>query len=159
MTGIDVKQSFSAVRAIGSEFARRTYWPVAIIVGVSDAILLVVMVWLVSLSAWWLLLAIPVFILVVISVGLLVVARLVIGIVTPQQTSHQKQDVARFVDKLQTLSDIAQTPKPILLFRIVRDVIAPRRNGFIQSASSDTLSLKKDFIDLQRTFNQQVIEQ
>ena len=154
-----MKHSVVVIRAIGTEFAKRMYLPVAIIIACVDVVLLGLMVWLLTVSAWWLLLAIPVFILVVVSIVLLVIAQLIIRTIAPVQTTHQKQDVKAFVDKLQSLSEIIQTPKPILLFRIVRDVVAPKQGGFIQSTSSDTLSLKKDFQALQRSFDQHVIEQ
>ena len=154
-----MKNSVAVIRAIGTEFAKRMYVPVAVIIAITDVVLLGLMVWLLTVSAWWLLLAVPVFVLVVVSIVLLVIAQLIIRTIAPVQTATQKTDVKAFVDKLQNLSEIVQTPKPILLFRIVRDVVAPKQGGFIQSTSSDTLSLKKDFQSLQRSFDQHIIEQ
>jgi len=154
-----MKHSVIVIRAIGTEFAKRMYLPAAIIIGCVDIVALGLIVWLLTLSAWWLLLAVPVFVLVVVSIVLLVIAQLIIRTISPQQTPHQKKDVKLFVDKLQSLSEIVQTPKPILLFRIVRDIVAPKQGGFIQSTSNDTLSLKKDFQALQRSFDQHVIDQ
>jgi len=154
-----MKNSVAVIRAIGTEFAKRMYVPAAVIIAIIDVVLLGLMVWLLTVSAWWLLLAIPVFVLVIVSIVLLVIAQLIIQTITPVQTKSQKKDVKLFVDKLQNLSEIVQTPKPILLFRIVRDVVSPKQGGFIQSTSSDTLSLKKDFQALQRSFDQHIIGQ
>jgi len=154
-----VKDAIIVIRAVGTEFARRLFLPAALIVLGVAIVSIVTMIWLLTISAWWLLLAVPVFLLVVVSVILLAVTSVVIQTVAPQQTARQRSEVKRFVDKLQTLSDVIQTPKFILLFRIVKDIVLPSQNGFIQSTSGDTLSLKKDFQALQRSFNQTVIEQ
>jgi len=154
-----MKNSFVVIRAIGTEFARRLYVQVLIITSIIDVLLVGLMVWLLTISAWWLLLALPVYILVIVSIVLLVIAMVIIRTVAPPQTAQQRQQVKRFVDKLQNLSEIVQTPKFIILFRIVRDIVAPRRDSFIQSTSNDTLALKSDFQALQRSFDGTLIEQ
>jgi hypothetical protein len=108
--------------------------------------------WLTSLSKWWWILVVLLIIVVSIALGVLIVIKLVIRSVQPHQTRTQKTQTKQFVDKLERLSEAAQTPKFFLLFRIVRDIAAPRESGFIASISSDTTSLKHDFVDLVRIF-------
>jgi hypothetical protein len=108
----------------------------------------------VTFSNWWLILFAVFIIAVSVVLGVLMVVRLVIKSVTPVQSREQRRQTKAFVDKLQRLSDAAQTPKFILLFRIVRDIAAPRANGFIGTISNDTVSLKRDFVTLSKTFKE-----
>ena len=82
----------------------------------------------------------------------LTVVQLVIRSVTPTQTRAQKKQTKAFVDKLQRVADVTQTPKFILLFQIVRDIATPRESGFIAALSHDTASLKRDFAALRDSF-------
>jgi len=148
-----MNSSLLAIRAIAAEFAHRIFVPVVITIGIISVVLIVVMVWLLTISAWWLLLAIPLF--VVIFVGGLVLAIVGIGIrfVNPGTTKAQKKTVSSFVDKIQRLSDVTQTPKIILLFRAIRDVARPSKGGFVQSVITDSTSLQKDFRDVIDSFS------
>jgi NADH:ubiquinone oxidoreductase subunit 6 (subunit J) len=144
--------TITAIRAIGADFARRLYYPVAITSAVILALLITAVFLLGTLSQWWLLLLIPVVILLCVAFGVFAIVWLVIRTVRPIQTKAQRLAVKAFVDKLQRVSDTVQTPKFILLFRIVRDIAAPRQDGFIGSIADDTTSLKRDFRELQKLF-------
>lgn len=141
-----------AVRAIASELAGRIYKPIVIIASIIGVLLIGLAVWLVSINTWWLLLAAIIFILLVVVTLLLVIAGIVIRLVSPRPTKAQKAQVASFVNKIQHLSEITQTPKVVLLFRAVQDIMLPSNNGFIQSVIGETTSLRKDFSDLLKTF-------
>jgi hypothetical protein len=117
--------------------------------------LLSLSIWLTTFSEWWWLLVALLIIAVSVVIGVLVIVKLIIRSVRPSLSHMQKRQTKAFVDKLQRLSEAAQTPKFILLFQIVRDIAAPRENGFIASISTDTKSLKSDFIALAKTFNNQ----
>lgn len=144
--------TITVIRAIGSEFAKRLFLPVAIVALVIFALLIISVVFLGTLSQWWLLLLIPVIALLCIASTVLAVVWLVIRTVRTVQTKVQRTAVKVFVDKLQRLSDAVQTPKVVLLFRIVRDIAAPRKDGFIGTMTDDTTTLKRDFIELQKHF-------
>lgn len=145
-------QSFLAIRAIGAEFANRIYMPVLFIGLAAALVLIALVIWLTTMSAWWWLLAIPVVIIISVAIGIAVIVRLIIRYVTPTQTKTQKRAVKEFVSKLQHLSETAHTPKFLLLFRLVRDIAAPRENGYIGGLANDTFSLKKDFSAISKTF-------
>ena len=149
-----MKPTMLAIRAIGAEFANRTYMIVAGIAIVTLISSLGLAIWLTTLSDWWWLLVITLTIVSSVVAGVLVIVKLVIRSVTPAQNSHQRTLVKAFVDKLQRLSDTAQTPKHILLFQVVRDIAAPRDNGFIATLSDETTSLRHDFTALGQTFRQ-----
>jgi hypothetical protein len=145
--------TITVIRSIGTEFARRLFHPVAITAGVIFTLLIIGVLLLTTLSQWWYLLLIPVMILLCVTGGVLAVVWLTIRTIRPIQTRTQHTAVKVFVDKLQRLSDTVQTLKIILLFRIVRDVAAPGKDGFIGSIADDTASLKSNFRDLQKLFS------
>jgi NADH:ubiquinone oxidoreductase subunit 6 (subunit J) len=144
--------TITVIRCIGTEFARRLLYPIAIIASILLTLMVVGVLLLGTLSSWWLLLLIPVVMVLCIVGAVLTITWLTIRLVTPTQTKTQRQAVKIYVDKLQRLSDAVQTPKVILLFHIVRDVAAPRKDGFISSITDDTASLKRDFQQLQKLF-------
>jgi hypothetical protein len=86
---------------------------------------------------------------------LIVCFGLLLRLLRPDLTASQHQAVGAFVDKLERTSENLQTPQPVIIFRVVRDIV--RRNGeqsFIASLSRDTRSLAPDFIELQKSFKQ-----
>ena len=137
--------SILAIRSIASEVAFRVYWPVLITVASVSVAAIVLMVWLITMSPWWWLLAIPVFSAIILAAVAFAVSYLLLKSVRPRQTRAQKKQVGVFVDKIQRLSEITQTPKFILLFRAIRDVISPQKNGLIGSVVGDTTTLTKDY--------------
>ena len=141
-----------AIRSIGAEYANRIYFVVAILFTATAVFSMGLTIWLTTLSNWWWLLGAVLIVILSVVTGVLIVVKLIIRSVTPHQTHTQRTQTKAFVDKLERLSEAAQTPKFILLFRIVRDIAAPRENGLIASMSNDTSTLKRDFIDLSKTF-------
>lgn len=147
-----MKSSLLAIRSIGTEFANRLFYPVVITGMIAAAIVVIATFWLTTLSGWWWLLFIPVIMAICIGLAVFIIVKLVIRSITPAQTKQQKQAAKQFVDKLQFVAETTQTPKVILLFRIVRDIAAPREHGFIGELASTTTSLKSDFVKIQRSF-------
>lgn len=149
-----MKPSLLTIRAVGSEFANRLWLPIVIIAAIVGIILISLVWWLsVGVSGWWILLAIPVSILLSVAFVVLTVFKLVIRYVAPPQNKQQKQQVKTFVDKLQSVSDAVQTPKVVLLFYIVRDIAAPRDNGFVAELARKSGSLTTDFNALRKQFS------
>jgi len=143
-----MNDTFFTVKAIGAELARRIYLPIVITFAIIALILIALLSWAVSMDLLWLLVAVPVF-------GLLIVVALILAVVgfifkrlAPRINKRQRKQVGVFVDKLQSLSEIAQTPKFILLFKIARDVVSPKQSNFISSSVQNSLALKKDFNEL-----------
>jgi membrane protein implicated in regulation of membrane protease activity len=148
-----MKSSLLAIRSIGTEFANRLFYPVVITGVVAAAALTGLVFWLTTLSSWWWLLFIPVVMAICVGLAVFIIIKLVIRSITPSQTRQQKQAAKQFVDKIQTVAEATQTPKVVLLFRIVRDIAAPKERGFIGSLATTTTSLKSDYTDLVRSFN------
>lgn len=149
---MDIRPSVSAIRSIGAAFAHRLYVPVAIITAVTAAIFIAISLWLVTLNEWWLILLILVCGLTLFAGILLAVGLAVINGVAPAQSKAQKMQTKLFVDKLLRVAEVTSTPKAILLFQAMKDIIRPSSTGFIGSISTDTKSLKRDYIALQDSF-------
>lgn len=155
MENFNVRNNVLAIRAVAAEFANRIYVPVLITLIIVAFILVVVSIWLVNVNAWWWILAVLIYIAIIVAGIMLVVVRAIISAVNPRQTKTQQSAVKAFVDKLQDLSDITQTPKFILLFRILHDAISSKKKGtFIEATIQNTTSLKSDYANLLRLFSQ-----
>lgn len=148
-----MKASLLTIRAIGAEFAKRLWFPVVIVVSIVT-VLLIGLIWWISaaMSVWWWLLAIPVIFLASVALVILTVFKLLIRYVSPQQSQTQRQLTAACVNTLEAVSETAQTPKVVLLFLIIRDIAAPRDDGYVASLIDRAGSMRGDFIKLKRSF-------
>lgn len=145
--------SFTALRSIASEFAFRVYAPVVIVMAIVAIIVTILMIWLITMSLWWLLLAVPAFLVIMLGGAVLFIGYVILKVIKPVQTKTQAKMVKAFVDKIQHLSEITQTPKVILLFRVIRDAVVVKKSSYIQSVIDDTASLKKDYQEIIAAFS------
>lgn len=148
---MSTQSAFLALRAIGSEFARRLWWSSFVVALIVSLILVAILVWLASMSGWWWLLALPIGTGISVAAVLFIVFRLLIRHVRPAQTTEQRTLVQICVAKLRFVSEITHTPKYILLFRTIRSIAAPRTDTYLQTIF-DTKQLKKDFLAVSRSF-------
>jgi len=149
-----MKTTFIVLRAIATELAGRIYVPVVVIAAIIAVVAITLTIWLITISAWWWLLAIPVYAGIILGSAVLTVIGFTIRLAKPRQTSSQKTEVKQFVDKLQNLSEVTQTPKFVLLFRVMRDIASRREDGFVKTTIDHTMSIRKDFDSLKRSFDQ-----
>ena len=136
---------FLAVRAVSAEFARRIYVPVVYGVGIALFVLIALSIWLVTISGWWWLLLAPVIFLTVIFIAAAALTRFALAALRPAQTSAQKAKVRSFVDALQKTSETIQTPKFVILFRLVKDMFVPSKETYINELSGTASSLRNGF--------------
>ena len=148
-----MKPTLQASRSIAAEFATRLYLPILISVAIVATVLLAVSIYLVTLSAWWIILLVIISLLTLFAAGALTVSWVFIRIVAPLQTKAQKKLTKTFVDKFQRVSEVVATPKFVLFFQIMRDVINPSQDGFVISATGDASSLKNDFAAIRNSFS------
>lgn len=142
------------VRAVGSEFVRRALKPLIIVIPLVLTGLLSLGAWLITRSAWWWLLeAVLIMATIVIFVAYLLVQAL-IKTIEPVQNREQRQGVRSFVDKLERTAENLQTPQPVILYRIVRDIVKKRQgsDSFITAMARDSRELAPDFRALQKHF-------
>lgn len=145
---------FLAVRAISSEFAQRIFIPLVWIIGGALLLLIVLVIWLTTIEVWWWLLLVPLIIATVIYTIIASIVAIAIKFLKPTQTKSQRKSVKLFVDKLQGVSEIIQTPKVVLLFRLAKDTLFPSGNGFIENITSNATTLKPDFQAIVASFKQ-----
>ena len=146
-----MQATFLAIRAVGAELARRLWLPVVVIALVVAVALGVLLGWLVSLDAWWWLLAIPLSIGVSVAAIVLVVTWLLIRYVRPEVSRAQRTQIRAFVDQLQAVQEIAGTPKFLILLRVVRSISAPRSDSYLEKIVSSR-QLGRDFREIVRGF-------
>ncbi len=131
-----------ALRAVGAEFARRILLPILVIAASILIVALGLSIWLVTLSEWWWFLLAPIIFLTLLFTFSAVIGGLIIRMLEPSQTKKQRSEVKRFVDALQETSEAVQTPKVLLLIRVMKDVVIPGKESYIGKLSSSALSLK-----------------
>ena len=148
-----MNQDIILIRSIASEFFKRKYKSLLLVFIIVTALSVGLLIWLIGMSLWWLLAAIPVFLWTVLGTLLLIIGRIVISLIKPQVSKQQTSAVSEFVDKFERITENIQTPPFIILFRVIRDAVWPRnRTTFIESMAKDSTTLHKDFIELQRKF-------
>lgn len=140
----EVKATFLAVRAIGSRFGVQLWNQVAIIAGIVLVLVSALLAWLVSMSAWWWLLAVPCGIVFSVVIAVFVVFRLLLNYVNTAHKPAQKQVTKAFVEKVQFVQEFIGTPKFVILFRVVRSVAAPSSEKYLENVF-ESRKLKKDF--------------
>ncbi len=141
-----------AIRAVSAEFARRIFIPTILIAGIVAVAFLAVTIWLVTQNAWWWLLLAPIIIAVSVGIILAVITAYALRFLSPKQTKDQKRSVKLFVDDLQEISEIVQTPKFILLFQLVKDTIFPSQSGLISRVSTHVNSTRPSFSAIVASF-------
>ena len=146
-----MQETFLAVRAIGSEFARRLWVGVAITALAVMVVAIALLVWLTGYSPWWWLLAVPIGVGLSVGMSILIVFWLLLRRVRPPQTSTQKQQVRQFVDTLSNVSEVAGTPRVILLVRVIRSIAAPRSDPYLENIQR-TKNVVQDFLTISKTF-------
>lgn len=143
-----------AVRAISTEFATRMYLPVVLIIGGGAIAVIAVLIWLVTISAWWWIALAPVILATITFAIAAVITGLLLSLLKPRQTHDQRTKVKRFVDALQESSEAIQTPKFIILFRLVKDIVAPTGKGYVKELASNASTLRTGFQTIVASFNQ-----
>lgn len=139
-----IKPSLLAVRAVGAYFGIQIWWNVTwLCLGIAIA-LIALCAWLISLSGWWWILALFVGMALSVAAVILIVFRALLNYVTPAQTGPQKQAVKDFATKLQFVQELTQTPKIVLLFRVVKSVAAPSSDAYLEHIF-ESKRLHRDF--------------
>lgn len=147
-----IPSTIRAVRAIGAEFVRRTMRPL-MVAGIATAILLVAIAgWLTTVNVWWWILEALILLVTLVGVAVAIAIRIAIQTVDPPQDSVQRQAVRSYVDKLQRVAENLQTPQYVILYRVIRDTVRPKDDGFIGTVSRDSKTLGPEFAALLKHF-------
>lgn len=148
-----MKSSITAIRAITTEFARQFIQPF-LWVGLGLIILMIVAVGSLALylSQWWWLLLAPIILFGIAGTVVWLLVRFILDSVSPHLNPKQKTATKHFVTKLQTTTETIQTPYPVIVFYVVRDVILRKDSGFISEMTQQSKTLKPDFEELKKLF-------
>jgi hypothetical protein len=147
-----MRPTITVIRAIGAEFARRVVRPVAIFGSAVAIVLLIIGAWLITLSPWWWILEILILVLFLVFGLLVIIVKIIVGRIEPARTPQQRLAVVAFVDKLERVAENLKTPQIVIVFYVLRDVVRPRPDGFIQAVSQDSKALAPDFASLRKDF-------
>ncbi len=142
---MNINPLFQAVRAIGTEFVRRIYFPIVWSVGTTLFVILFVVGWLTTQAIWWWFLLGPIILLTLAFILVAAIVGYVIQRFRPAMTSVQKKGVSEMVDKLQDVSETVQTPRIVLIFQLVKDIVRPSEQGLVRKMTSHAVNLKPDF--------------
>lgn len=142
------------IRAVSAEFARRIYAPIVWTAALVLVVLLSILIWLVTVSGWWWIALVPATFLSLLFTILAVIIGTLLTYLRPSQTSEQRQKVKSFVDTLQTSSEVIATPRFIILFRLLKDVVRPTNKGFINEVSTNTSALHTRLKAVIQSFDQ-----
>lgn len=148
-----MKANITAIRAITAEFARQFIQPF-LWVGLGLIILMTIAVGSLAfaLSQWWWLLLAPIILFGVVGTVIWLLVRFILNRVSPRLNAKQKSATKQFVTKLQTTTETIQTPYPVIVFYVIRDIILRKDSGFISEVTQRSKTLKPDFEELTRLF-------
>lgn len=141
-----------SVRAVSAAFARQLYVPIVSIVSGVLAAVLLFSIWLVFQSAWWwILLALVIFITLLFAF-IAIIGRFAIVLLEPTQTKEQRSLVKSFAQDIQHTAEFAGTPKFILFFRLLKDMVSPSDNSLISEVSNTADNLRTKLKAIIRSF-------
>ncbi len=148
-----MQSHISAIRAVtvqyATDFVRPLLWWGT---GILVAFLVIIGVLAVNFSAWWWILAVPVLIIGCIGLAVWLVLRLIARRISPVMTTRQKTATKAFVAKVSAVTEVTQTPYPLIMFRIVKDIITRTDKGYIHQVTQHSTQLRPDFDELRKLF-------
>ncbi len=148
-----MKSHIAAIRAITAEFAGQFIRPFLwIACGIILSLLAVVALLVYLVSEWWLLLLVPIIMITLVGVIVWLVVQFILKTLSPPLNAQQKNATKEFVGKLESTIETIQTPYPVIMFYIIRDIVFRRDSGFISETTDRSKTLKPDFEALRQLF-------
>ncbi|MDB5168195.1 MAG: hypothetical protein JWO55_453 [Candidatus Saccharibacteria bacterium] len=145
--------NIAAIRAVTVEFAKQYIQPFAWIgLGIIVILLVIIGLLVFTVSAWWGLLIIPVVLFSIVASAIWLLVCFILGRISPHLNVRQKAATKQFVTKLQFATETIQTPYPIIVFYVVRDIILRKDTGFISEVTQQSKTLRPDFEELKQLF-------
>jgi hypothetical protein len=148
-----MKPNIAAIRAVTAEFARQFVRPFFwVVLGIMVCLVIITILLAINISPWWWLLAIPVGMLGIAGAAIWLIVRFILERLSPRLTTEQRAATKGFVTKLQFTKDTIQTPYPLIIFYVIRDIILRRDRGFLSEVTEHSRTLKPDFERLKKLF-------
>lgn len=145
-----------AIRAITATYAQIILRPLLIAGIAVYAVVLAIIGWVAyAASPWWWLLAIVPTIIFLAAVVLWMVVFLLSKRLAPQMNKAQRSATKKFVGHLGKVAEHVGTPRFVLIFRVIKDVIMPPKSGqtFIGELAQTPGELRRDFDAVRRLFD------
>ena len=135
-----------ASRAVITQYAAKTIRPIEIIAMVVFVVLFIGTVLLATMiSQWWWLLMIVVLAYGLVGSILWLVIHFSLDKLRPDQTTSQKQAVAKFIESSEKIADTIGLTRFGLILRILQSVMSRKRDTLLVEFSADSKELKADF--------------
>jgi hypothetical protein len=148
-----MKSHIAAIRAITAEFARQFVQPFLWIgIAVITLVLVLISILAFTISQWWWLAAIPMFLLGCVGGVLWLLIHIILNGLSPRLDAAQKAATKQFTAKLQFAVETLQTPYPLIIFFVIRDIILRRNTGFLSEVAQHSKTLQPDFNALRKLF-------
>lgn len=144
-----------AIRAITTTYAQTLLRPLLVAGIAIYVIVLAIIGWVAYLASpwWWLLAVIPTIIFLV-AVALWTVVYLLSKRLAPQMNKAQRAAAKKFISRIGKVAEHVGTPRFVLIFRVIKDIIAPPPSGqtFIGELTQTPGEMRRHFEELRRLF-------
>lgn len=144
-----------AIRAITSEYAKQLLIPILWIGLGIYALVIALVVWIATaVSPWWSLLGIVPTLLIIVGLLLWVIVWSLARQLSPPLSKRQRTATKKFVTHIGRVAEHVGTPKFVLVFRVIKDVVFPPQTSrtFIGEISQTPGEMKRDFEKLRDLF-------
>ena len=145
----------SAVRAVTAEYAKQILWPLLFIGIGAYAFVMALVIWIaVAVSPWWMLLGTLPTILFCVALAIWIGVRVTASRLSPDMNKEQKAATKKVVKRVGAVAEQIGTPRFILIFRIVRDVVFPPKSkqSLISELAETPGQLHREFEELRKLF-------
>lgn len=150
-----MSSTVSAVRAVTAEYAKQILRPLLFIgIGIY-AVIMGLVVWIaVAVNPWWMLLGTLPTTLFCVALAIWIGVRVTASRLSPAMNKAQKVATKKVVARVNTVAEQIGTPRFLLIFRIVKDVVFPpsSRQALISELAETPGQLHKEFEELRKLF-------
>lgn len=145
-----------AIRAVTSTYAQGLLW-LPLFIGCAIYAVIMVIIGLVAYasSAWWWLLAIGPTIIFLVALTIWIVVYLFAKGIAPPMNKRQRKATKQFVGRLSTAAEHLATPKFVLIFRVIRDMMMRPTSDrtLIGTLAHEPGEMRREFEELRKLFS------
>jgi hypothetical protein len=150
-----MSSTVQAVRAVTSEYAKQLLRPLLFIGVGSYAVVMAIIGWIAyAASPWWLLLAFIPTLLFCVGLAIWIGVRVTASRIAPDMNRQQKTATRKVVKLVGSVAEQLGTPRFILIFRIIKDVVFPpsSKQTLIGELAETPGQLHRSFNELRKLF-------
>lgn len=150
-----MSSTVQAVRAVTSEYAKQLLRPILFIGVGAYALIMLIIGWIAyAASPWWLLLAFIPTILFCVGLAIWIGVRVTASRIAPTMNREQRTATRKVVKLVGSVAEQLGTPRFILIFRIIKDVVFPpsSKQTLIGELAETPGQLHRSFNELRKLF-------